>query len=316
MKSVSTYPVKRLPDNSSATPTATVREGDPNADHFAIDAMANRVVAAIADGCGWGQGPHLASLNATKKFVEYFRDNHLLIKNTKDVGIHLLNAVNAANNEVVRQQEDSPGTTTLLGGILLQANKQPHVVRWLYAFINIGDCKVFRWSSQNNFITDLTAGNRSAFMATDPGGRLGPGDSLDVRNISLSYTECDEGDIIFMLSDGVHDNGPASQGLTPNELDATLPNDWKDVPQDKINTLISDWLINIITSEQSHEGALTPLLITSRLVEYSVHTTKPSRDFLEDVANEHKRLPADAKQFPGKMDHCTCAAFRVGTYQQ
>jgi hypothetical protein len=59
MKSVSTYPVKRVPDQNNNAPP--VREGDPNADHFAIEAFSNRIVAAIADGMRYITRTHKSS---------------------------------------------------------------------------------------------------------------------------------------------------------------------------------------------------------------------------------------------------------------
>jgi hypothetical protein len=309
MKSVSTYPLRKVANNGY------VREGDPNADHFAVEIYPTRAIVCIADGCGWGQGPHLASLNATRTFVQYLKQNHHMIKNLRDAGLYLFNATNAANDEIVKHYDEYPGTTTILGGILLQVQKNNSNAQWAFVFINIGDCKVFRWISKSNQVIDLTGNNRLSLNATDPGGRLGPADTLDVRNLSLSYTECDEQDIIFMVSDGVHDNGPLLQGLSPNDIDKSLPNDWKDITPEKLCLLNTEWILNIIKSNNEKQQEITPTLITNKLVNYSLQTTKPSRDFLENKENEHKRLPIDLKQFPGKMDHCTCLSIRVGKFQ-
>lgn len=118
-----------------------------------------------------------------------------------------------------------------------------------------------------------------------------------------------------MVSDGVHDNGPLLQGLSPNDIDKSLPNDWKDITPEKLCLLNTEWILNIIKSNNEKQQEITPTLITNKLVNYSLQTTKPSRDFLENKDNEHKRLPIDLKQFPGKMDHCTCLSIRVGKFQ-
>lgn len=86
-----------------------------------------------------------------------------------------------ANDEIVKHYDEYPGTTTILGGILLQVQKNNSNAQWAFVFINIGDCKVFRWISKSNQVIDLTGNNRLSLNATDPGGRLGPADTLDVR---------------------------------------------------------------------------------------------------------------------------------------
>ena len=45
--------------------------------------------------------------------------------------------------------------------------------------------------------------------ARDPGGRLGPymeGGGPDLRNLRLYFLRCCQGDIITVVSDGIHDN--------------------------------------------------------------------------------------------------------------
>ncbi len=56
---------------------------------------------------------------------------------------------------------------------------------------------------------DVTKGNRANLSATDPGGRLGPWTDAgtdDLRNLRLYYVECCPGDILLLVTDGVHDN--------------------------------------------------------------------------------------------------------------
>jgi hypothetical protein len=42
----------------------------------------------------------------------------------------------------------------------------------------------------------------------DPGGRLGPDDDgqPDIRNVVVGTHFCEEGEVIILCSDGVHDN--------------------------------------------------------------------------------------------------------------
>lgn len=99
---------------------------------------------------------------------------------------------------------------------------------WAVIIVSIGDCKAFK-VSKNGDLVDLTAGNRfprfksinffkffilldfrhNITDARDPGGRLGPqlaNGEPDLRNLTVFFSECVEDDIIFVVSDGVHDN--------------------------------------------------------------------------------------------------------------
>jgi len=42
----------------------------------------------------------------------------------------------------------------------------------------------------------------------------------DLRNLEVYYTECEEGDCVWAVSDGVHDNfDPQMFGLDPRDVD-------------------------------------------------------------------------------------------------
>lgn len=75
--------------------------------------------------------------------------------------------------------------------------------------MSIGDCKAFKFSADGQ-VTEITEGNRQNVSdARDPGGRIGPhlnDGSPDLRNLSVYYCDCEENDVIALLSDGVHDN--------------------------------------------------------------------------------------------------------------
>ncbi len=115
--------------------------------------------------------------------------------------------------------------------------------------VSIGDCKVYLYSHASGTIKDLTEGNRfvchlrtshtqhdsrltpldahrqNATSVNDCGGRLGPASGMestepDLRNLDLYFAECDEGDCVWAVSDGVHDNfDPQMLGLMPHDLD-------------------------------------------------------------------------------------------------
>lgn len=75
------------------------------------------------------------------------------------------------------------GTTTLLGGILVQLQQPlvqddggvPKAYDWAYIWGCVGDCKGFHYSASSNSFQDITSANRmNSVSAKDCGGRLGP----------------------------------------------------------------------------------------------------------------------------------------------
>jgi len=91
--------------------------------------------------------------------------------------------------------------------------------------VNIGDCKCFIWKESTKKVIDATLGNRNNLTTADIkdcGGRLGPYTEKgepDLRNLDLNCAICEEGDIIILVSDGVHDNlDPQQIGIPPYKL--------------------------------------------------------------------------------------------------
>jgi len=149
-------------------------------------------------------------------------------KDLKEAGLFLLKAVVSAHNKIIDGKEDvwEAGTTTLLGGLLVELKKSDDFpdLQWAFICASVGDCKAFCWSPSTGKFTDITLGNRTNLTdATDPGGRIGPylpGGTPDLRNLDLYFHPCSKGDIILVLSDGVHDN------LDPQQL-GKLPKDFQ-----------------------------------------------------------------------------------------
>src|SRR5690554_4793031 len=91
---------------------------------------------------------------------------------------------------------------------------------WAFVFVSIGDCKAFHWSSASHKLVDVTAGNRTSLidvrypgsyllLLIRLGGRLGPHTEVgepDLRNLGLYCCPYAEGDLLLLVSDGIHDN--------------------------------------------------------------------------------------------------------------
>jgi len=294
-----------------------------------ITHFANRTIVAVADGCNWGKEPRDAARKATKIFTEYLMKHQKDIVTARDVGYLVLRAYLAAHNSIIegRTQETlfQAGTTTMLAGLVLELEH----AQWGFVCVSLGDCKAFRWSAKTGEVRDATEGNRGNITdARDPGGRLGPyleGGAPDLRNLSVFWIPCEQGDVIAILSDGVHDNfDPQHLGKTPKDLNITLKdNNWAELENvkdptlfaeaEKVKLLFTHKFINaMLGGEKSlrSESRTEPSMITRTVTQHCLKMTQASRDFMEQ--NPGKKLDKDFVLYPGKMDHATCVAFKVG----
>lgn len=209
-------------------------------DYFRAATLENRTILVVADGCGWGRKARAAAETVskvqTKKFrvlisqavMEYMLDIHIQknIRNTGDCNHELLSAFRHGHDAIIKSCDyiDECGTSTLLSGMIMRL--RPHSFleeEWAFVAVSVGDCKAYHWDPVKKKITDITFGNRTDVRdARDCGGRLGPYIGVsdpDLRNLASFHHPCKPGDIIFVCTDGVHDNlDPEALGLKPNEL--------------------------------------------------------------------------------------------------
>jgi len=147
-----------------------------------------------------------------------------------EIGISLFQAIHAAQDAIIRSSEEmlAIGTTTLVGGAIIKLDilndsTIPQDYEWAFIGINVGDCKIYHWSVANKELIDITNGNRTNLTnASDPGGRLGPRSEdgkPDLRNLNVYFQLCKKGDLLLLVSDGVHDNfDPQQLGVQPHQL--------------------------------------------------------------------------------------------------
>merc|ERR1712137_181934 len=286
-------------------------------------------IIAVADGCNWGNGPAEAAFRASQSFIEHISKNRDLLRSTNLVAHLCLDGIVTAHNAIIagpHQEGKSIGTTTLLGGVLSkvilpkQKNAFPKDIKdWVFIFASIGDCKAFLWDSKKQSVEELTPDSRgdSFLDASDCGGRIGPyiNGGPDLRNLEVFMAPCSEGDLLFVCSDGVHDNfDPQLQGISPKELGSEIES-WNDIGADEANALKSEFrcaqLKKVMNITNSRTVDLEKLVDT--VVDYCVDMTRPSQTFMQE--NFGKRLPSDYTRFPGKMDHTTLIALRVEEYE-
>jgi len=209
------------------------------------------------------------------------------------------------------------GTTTMLGGMLVQVLDQKGDEEWAFVAVNLGDCKAYRWDTKNQKITDVTRGNRQKINdVRDPGGRLGPfisGAEPDLRNLRVHYSSCVEGDLIILVSDGVHDNlDPEYNGLNPSELSLEAVSDSWEHLKDEVAAEEAkyEWAMKLLTNIilSCTKELVRP--VAEKLIDHAIKITNSSREFMQQ--NKGKRLPSDIKLYPGKMDHSTVMVLQVG----
>jgi len=298
------------------------KEGDPICDSFYYCQFANRSIMAIADGCNWGEKPKIASVIASDIAVSEL--SSATIDNIQQAGTALIGAFEKAHEKIVEGKPiDSIweiGTTTLLAGILFETQVKDN---WLFLCLSVGDCKAFHWSAKSGQVIDITCGNRKNLTdPRDPGGRIGPHVAAglpDWRNLDFYSINCQEGDIIFCVSDGVHDNlDPQELGLLPKqvgmpnieswkEAEAKHPDETERVKTEQRTTLLKKLLKEALEAKKTRK--LTPADVVQSWMKHCSQVTAKSRKFMEDFPE--KKLPSDYVEYPGKLDHTTCLAFQV-----
>lgn len=191
------------------------------------------------------------------------RKSQKKITDTQTLGHYLVDAITEAHRAVCAKKiegEDAAGTTTILGGLLARTEQNN---QWVFTCINVGDCKAFLFQTRTKTIIDITEGNRTSLKnARDPGGRLGgfvnsstmmciswlliPAEP-DLRNLALYQQTMEEGDILMVVSDGVHDNlDPQSLGVQPQEL-LMEASDWQEVSDDDCQDAKSKFRLRLLS---------------------------------------------------------------------
>lgn len=203
------------------------------------------------------------------------------------------------------------------------------VSRWVFVCVSLGDCKAFHYSQRTQQFTDITEGNRQNLTdARDPGGRLGPyiEANPDLRNLHLYYHLAEPGDLIVLMSDGIHDNlDPQQLGVPPPETKVKADT-WEQaekIDPERVeafkNTFRKGWLEDtfskqlLLQEKDNNTSKKLKLDVTSVvdvLLQHCVNITKASREFMEQ--NPKLKLPPDFKMYPGKLDHATCVCLSVG----
>jgi len=120
----------------------------------------------------------------------------------------------------------------------------------------------------------------------------------------------------MIVSDGVHDNlDPVTLGKTPKSLglDGETHADWKTVDKTKRNVAKDRFMTDLVQQLIMECPYPTPVLITKRVIRYVRQITESSRVFMEQNP-QAGMANLSYTEYPGKMDHTTCIAFKVGDW--
>uniref|UniRef100_A0A6A7G5C4 PP2C-like domain-containing protein CG9801 n=1 Tax=Hirondellea gigas TaxID=1518452 RepID=A0A6A7G5C4_9CRUS len=191
-------------------PISKERAGNPIADSFGVVARYNSALLALADGVNWGEKACLAARCAVHGCLSHL--NTVLFsptlptppRNTTDLFVALLRSFHAAHSLIL--QEDGMLTTLTAAVVAPVSGSSQHVV----CVCNVGDSLAYVFSQQHG-VREITQGSHDIFSMRDMRdalGALGPvdGSNPELNNLTCSMTYVEEGDLVFLTSDGISDN--------------------------------------------------------------------------------------------------------------
>ncbi|GLH15894.1 PP2C-like domain-containing protein CG9801, partial [Gryllus bimaculatus] len=190
-------------------PITNENAGNPIADCFAVVARENSAILALADGVNWGEKACVAARSAIHGCVEYlnkalFTPGVTSVSSTTDVFVALLRSFHAAHSLIL--QEEGMLTTLTAAVVLPLKTSENYIV----CVCNVGDSLAYVYSQEHG-VREITKGSHDIHCMRDMRdalGALGPvdGQNPELNNLTCSMTEVEEGDIVFVTSDGVSDN--------------------------------------------------------------------------------------------------------------
>ncbi|CAB3983734.1 PP2C-like domain-containing CG9801 isoform X3, partial [Paramuricea clavata] len=321
--------------------------GEPNADTFAVVARENNAFLAVADGCGWGVNSFLAARTAVKGCIEHLSNHLHKASTTQEIIEIMLNSFKHAHERIV----DSKGTiTTLCAAVVC---KVQGINCYGLCVVNVGDSLAFVYR-KDGCVQEVTTGSHDSGKRDmkQAGGCIGPlvGDDPDLSNLTCSFTFLEEGDIVFLTSDGITDNFDpnVSKMTSPKDIDNLLtpmkPSksqesllDQEDVSSnvpatrdrsysapvdreahnaDMCTDLPCIYMKKVIESESPCGEESSAKELCAKLMNFVLQNTREKRMFLEQNRDCRKEdFEKKRKTIPGKLDHATVVAYEVGHFQ-
>ncbi|XP_035223958.1 PP2C-like domain-containing protein CG9801 [Stegodyphus dumicola] len=189
-------------------PVTNANAGEPVADAFAVCLRENSAVLVLADGVNWGEKSCLAARCAVHGCMDYL-NNALYreggrIETTMDIFVCLLRSFHAAHNLILQEEGN---LTTLCAAVVCQLRNSD---KFIVCTCNVGDSLAYVYS-QKHGVREITQGSHdinSMRDMRDALGALGPVDGVnpELNNLTVSMTIVEQGDYLFLCSDGISDN--------------------------------------------------------------------------------------------------------------
>lgn len=339
--------------------------GNPLADAFAIVTRSNNALLCLADGVNWGERAALAARSAIHGAMDYL--NRALFPSTtngrqlttNDVFLSLLRSFHAAHSMIL---QEGGLLTTLTAAVVAQLDQSSlqnslytgsdnsNSAKFVVCVCNVGDSLAYVYSPKHG-VREITHGShdiQSMRDMRDALGALGPvdGQNPELNNLTCSMTVIEEGDIVFLTSDGVSDNfdpvvGKFVVARKPDKI-VPLPNSAKQttkLPNRNLPTVeafqrheltllrMEDILRNGMMPTNDNGNHLKAQQLCEDLVDFATRLTTAKRRLLEDlelyVDQDGKPLDPEEQKIrrrkicerlaliPGKLDHATCVAYEA-----
>ena len=297
--SLSTYPFK---DGKKI--------GTPICDRGKAAFYEDMAIVIMADGCGLGNCVFNAAQSCVNCLLRYIIDHMEECKTTKQLAEVMVAAACESHIAILTETSDSfqIGTTTILATVFVYTtSNQPIVIS-----LSVGDCHSYRYNTQKMETQQLIGDLRKSVRdVNDCGGRLGPQIERkypDLRNAIIKVDDCSNGDIVFVATDGFHDNfDPSLLDYQPSDVGFDVKT-WKEAMElSNYHECKKLWIEKFISSFFKSSYSLCDVVL--QMSEYVVQTTQASRTFME---TRKEKLPVDHHLYPGKCDHTTMIMFTIG----
>lgn len=277
------------------------RNGEPVADCFGILAYPEGAILAVADGVNWGEPPRraarcavLGSLNHMHQALKKHESNHAL--DTHTVFRHLVESIQTSQKLILQQF----GTlTTLVVSVVLPLKWVRQPGRWVAITMTVGDSAAYVYRAASRRVEEVTAAAH-ADGARDPRwcpGALGyaMGEDPDLANMLLCLTFLDEGDFIFLTSDGVADNfDPVIRKMARHQVLESAENDLPALSPAECQAKAMDLLREVVADADSRcsstaasptcggqRPGLTARALAEQLLQHVYEVTQEQREHVE-----------------------------------
>lgn len=254
-------------------------------------------------------------------------------------------AIDAAQKLII---ENEGSLTTLTISIVCPSNQ-----RWLVCSAIVGDSNAYVYSRKQKSVYELTQGkftfqifvilfffsigsrnlNNERDMRS-PGGALGMtlDEKADLDNLTYSLMEIDQGDFIFLTTDGISDNydpcvsGSAASVKTPllaRKSSASISQTPPMLMTAYERHLCSLHHMHLTIADNNEQEELNALDLCNRLLQHIIRLTDELRQTIEQGIRENDGVEGAARiqfetemrnkvgKIPGKLDHASIVVYKV-----